>query len=208
MIPCRGCQLPHFDGLDEPRIVPAISSSRTPAGASGAQNRTFPPALRRHSPAGPQLRQGAGRQGGAERVRGSDASLSGLLGGVRVLLGRAGLLREQGPAERPPALSLLSRGGEARPDGGRTTRISCGHLWHVRRSGHRSVRPQERSAGLLQLVLRQGPRSGSRAGSGLRLTCDRPRATRGRSGGGPASSFASGGDGRRDVARWIPRRIG
>jgi hypothetical protein len=77
----------HFYGLDEPRIVPANSSSRTPAGASGAQNRTFPPALRRHPQPAQSCATAPARQGGAEGVRGSDASLSGLLGGVRVLLG-------------------------------------------------------------------------------------------------------------------------
>jgi hypothetical protein len=95
---------------------------------------------------------------GGQGVRGPDVDLPGLQRAVSLLRRRAGFLHEQGSPARSAALPRVSGCGQARQNGRRTPRVPHRHLRRVRWAGHRSVRSPQRSAGLLQLLLRQGPR--------------------------------------------------
>ena len=102
--------------------------------------------------------RGARAMEDGEGVSGSHDHVSRLLRGLRLLGRRAVLLLDEGPPERSTAVPGLPGRGQACTNRRRSTGVPCGRLWRVRRPGGRAVRATQRSARLLQLVLRQGAR--------------------------------------------------
>jgi len=109
--------------------------------------------------------------GSGKGVRGPIDHLSRLLGGVRFLQRRAGILCQQGPAERSPTLPRLSGSGEAGTNRGRPARVPCRDLRQLRWPGDGALCAAQRQAGVLQLLLRQGQgRHADGVGEGLTST--------------------------------------
>ncbi len=137
------------------------------------------------------------RRASTTGVPGSHAYLSRLRNGIRLFRRRAGVLRRQGPAERPAAVPQLSAGGPKCAGGGGASGVSRRDLCDVRGAGGRSVRPAQRSARLLQFLLRQGSRDGGHIGLTVGASPAGPGAHQGEHMGvgcrGRPSQFSGGG---------------
>ena len=162
-------------GLDGARIFTAMSSGLPSPGRPGAH-----PSFR-HASADPLPTRCRGPRASWRPSRGrvwrgctrTEPDLSRLRRGVQLLGRRAGLLCQQGPDQRPPALPVVPSGRQARPLERGPARVPCRDLRGLRGSGRRAVRATQRSTGLLQLLLRQGPGRHAHRGAGDRLAMAR-----------------------------------
>ncbi len=144
--------------LDWTSILPhRVSESSLIESSCACPPLTRGPVPARRGRSGGLVQRDYARGGSGEGVRGPIAYLSRLLGGVHLLQRRAGVLFEQGPAERPPTLPGMPSGGEAGTDRRRPAGISRRDLRQLRWPGHGPIRAAERPPRLLQLMLRQGP---------------------------------------------------
>lgn len=110
--------------------------------------------------------EGAWRSVG--RVSGSDLALPRLRHRLRVLVWGAGILRREGVAQRSPAVSTVPFGGPPDANGRRSAGVPRGVVFRVRRTSCRPLRATCGPSGLLQHVLRYGPRRGAEyTGDGL-----------------------------------------
>ena len=156
-------------GLDGARIFSAMSARARPGrtGRAPPQPRARPTIVRQPT-AGSIAIAASERGGSGEGVPGPYADLSRLCGGVHLLGRRAGLLRQQESGQRPAAVSVVSRCGQASAEQRGTARVPCSDLRRLWGPGRRAVRATQRSTGVLQLVLRQGA-SGDARNAGARV---------------------------------------